>query len=140
MAIPRSFILREIAEHSGIPLPDFFISCFHCNNWLTAQEKTLYDHAGLLVVWKEDLPYACCQSCIRNCCRIDFLAGFERSVQYSRLAALYGVDWNTLIVRCLSCLRQLNNAEKGEIQRNDEVLFVVKNSFRAKCCLCKIGL
>lgn len=140
MAIPRSFSLREIAENAGIPLPEYIISCYHCNNWLTPQEKILYDHSCLLVVWKDDFPYACCQSCIKICCRTDFLAGFERSVPHSRLAELYGVDWDNLIVRCLTCLRQLNFAEKAEIQRNDEVLFVVKNSIRGKCCLCKIGL
>lgn len=139
MATPRLFSLKEIAEQCGIPLPDYYISCYYCNRWLTGQEKVLYDHAKLLVVWQDEYPYACCQSCIRICCRSDFLIGFNRSLRHSQFRDLFG-DWESQIIRCLTCLRLLNAAEKSEIERNNELLFVVKDSIRAPCCLCKIGL
>uniref|UniRef100_A0AAU6S4U0 Protein E6 n=1 Tax=Rhinolophus ferrumequinum papillomavirus 2 TaxID=3140014 RepID=A0AAU6S4U0_9PAPI len=136
----RSFDLKQIADSCGIPLHEYLISCFYCNKWLTTHEKLLYQHAELLVVWKDDLPFACCYHCILVGARVDFLTGFSRSVPVSRFGEVCSHHWDTVTVRCIRCLRKLNPHEKGDIVSNNQTIFVIKGGFRALCCLCKVGV
>lgn len=140
MASVRSFSIKEVAENVGLTLQNLMITCYYCSKWLTHQEKIIFDHSQLLVVWKQDLPYACCPACIRTSSRLDFLLGFVRAVPHCRFAELCSYPWETAVVRCLVCLRKLNEAEKREIENGNLLIFLVKQSLRAHCCLCRIGL
>lgn len=140
MAFYRSFNLKDVAESVGLTLADYMIACYYCQRWLTVHEKLLYVHAELLVVWKEDCPYACCQYCIRTGAKVDFLTGFSRSIAASRFGEICSDSWEDIILRCLVCLRKLTAVEKGDIQANNSTIFLIKNGFRAPCALCRLGL
>lgn len=140
MAQPRLFSIKEIADTCGIPLVDFMIPCYYCSKWLTTHDKILYEHSGLHVVWKDELPSAACQPCIRASARFDFLFGFTRTLSYRQYREVFSYEWADVTVRCLICFRKLNVHEKNEIANRNLPLFVVKDALRAQCCLCKIGL
>lgn len=140
MAAPQSFSLKEVAESCGLTLETFFIPCFYCYKTLTYQEKIIFDYSQLLLVWKDELPYACCPGCIKISARLDFLLGYQRSVPHQHFAELCSYPWETVVVRCLACLRKLNEAEKREIERHNLLVYSVKDGIRAHCVLCRIGL
>lgn len=140
MANFRSFSLKDIADSCGIPLPDYLVSCYYCNRWLTPHEKILYHHSDLLAVWQDDLPYACCQPCIRTAARVEFLTGFGRSLPCNRFGELSSQEWSEVVVRCIACLRKLTHVEKDDLLRNNLTIFSIRNGFRALCCLCRLGI
>lgn len=136
----QSFSLPDIAYGVGIPLAELLISCFYCQKVLTVLDKILFAHSKLLVVWKDNAPFACCTCCIRDCARLDFLRGFQRAVPFDRFSEVSSYPWQAVIVRCFACLRQLNEQEKLDIAQNNHIVCLVKGGFRAKCCLCRMGI
>ncbi|AHJ81402.1 putative E6 oncogenic protein [Rhinolophus ferrumequinum papillomavirus 1] len=136
----RVFSLKVLAESSGVQLPEFPIACFYCANWLTQHENILYEHASLLIVWKNDVPFACCQRCIKTCAKIDFLMFYGRAVPYQQFGEISSLEWDEAILRCVSCLRKLNEYEKDDIASRNGTVYLIKDSFRAPCCLCRAGL
>lgn len=140
MADLRTFDLGVLAQSSGVAITDFPISCYYCSQWLTAHEKILYQHSSLLVVWKDDLPFACCQPCIRTGAKVDFLIGFTRTVGVSNLTEVTSAPWESVLVRCLCCLRMLTTTEKEDLLRSNKSLYLVKDSIRVPCALCRLGL
>lgn len=140
MANINTFRLAEFAQSIGVQISDLLITCFHCNKWLTENEKILFEYCNLLLYWKNGLPYACCPACIKTSARVDFLRGFQRTVTWSQFAEVCSYPWESVPVRCLGCFRLLNDAEKREIEANNLVIYCVKEGFRSPCVLCRIGL
>lgn len=140
MANPRTFDLLLLAQSSGVDLTEYPVACYYCGKWLTAHEKILYHHSGLLLVWKDDVPYACCQPCIKTGAKVDFLVGFARTVHVGNLLEVSSLPWSEVLCRCLMCLRILNPAEKEDIQRHNRAIYVVKDKLRSPCALCRLGL
>lgn len=140
MATTRTFDLRELAQSCGVAITDFPVSCYYCSKWLTGHDKILYHHSGLLLVWKDEVPFACCQPCIRTGAKVDFLVGFTRTVHVQNLLEVSSQPWSEVLCRCLMCLRILNQAEKADIQRANRAIYVIKDSLRAPCALCRLGL
>lgn len=140
MASPRLFGLKDIADQCGLSLAEFMIPCYYCSRWLTPQDKILYVLSDLLVVWKDDVPLAACQPCIRVSARLDFLFGFTRAIGFNQIGEVCSCDWGSVTIRCLICFRKLNNHERDEIVRKNMTLFVVKDALRSPCSLCRVGL
>lgn len=136
----RTFDLAVLAQSSGVEITDYIIACYYCGKYLTPHEKILYHHAALLVVWKDGIPYACCQPCVKTGARVDFLVGFTRSVTVGRIGEVTSVPWPDVLVRCLHCLRILNHTEKADIEQRGRGIYVVKGGFRSLCALCRLGI
>lgn len=140
MAFTRTFDLHALAQSSGVDITEFPVSCYYCARWLTGHDKILYHHSGLLLVWKDEIPFACCQPCIKTGAKVDFLIGFSRTVHVANLLEVSSQPWSEVLCRCLMCLRILNSAEKADIERHNRAIYVIKETLRAPCALCRLGL
>lgn len=132
--------IRSLASSIGVEIEDLLLSCFYCTRWLTVLDKILFAHCELVLHCKEGLYYGACQPCVRSAARVDFLLNYESFISTRRAAEIFGRPFPHLEVRCWSCLRHLNNAEKCDIVCRDGDVAILKDKPRALCTLCTIGL
>uniref|UniRef100_A0AAU6S4W0 Protein E6 n=1 Tax=Barbastella barbastellus papillomavirus 1 TaxID=3139985 RepID=A0AAU6S4W0_9PAPI len=132
--------LRELAQLLRVDLADLLITCFYCTRWLTYVDKVLFLHSGLGLHYRDDLPYAACQPCVKATARLDFLLNYQGFMSVDQICGIKNKDFSELDVRCWSCLRVLNRLEKLDVATTRGDVALIGDQVRARCLLCKIGI
>lgn len=137
-SLPRS--LAGLADFLGLEsLGDLLCTCYCCGCFLTFPDKLLFDHSELNILWCEGGYYGWCYKCVQTTARLDLMLHFEGVFTIEEVEELTNQTWFQLPVRCLLCLRQLNEFEKTDAQESGSDIFQVRSTYRTVCGLCKLG-
>ncbi|AGB34175.1 E6 [Eidolon helvum papillomavirus 1] len=133
----RPQTLKDLADSQGIDIAAVSVTCHFCNDFLRVSEKRLFDNAGLLLVYKNGVPRAACQFCIKQACRIQHKLYFEKFLSVEDIEKEQKTNFEEVHVRCGICLKQLNVQEKLYHKDTDLPLFTVRgNWYRGLCQPC----
>lgn len=146
MAYPRQpgslpLSLGALADYLGLDyLGELLCTCYCCGCFLSLPDKILFDHAELNVLWCEGGYYGWCFKCIQATARLDLMLNFEGCFDVQEVETLTNLSFHELNIRCLLCLRLLNDFEKADAQESGSDIFQVRSTFRTLCGVCKIGI
>lgn len=139
MALPQS--LTDLAVWLGLEdLTNLHVTCYYCGCYLAWHDKILYDNSNLNVIWREGAFYAVCYSCTKATARLDFMTHYSGVYSVAEIQLQYNCSLLELPVRCLGCLRELNRQEKTDVVIGNPDLFLVRDSIRTLCVVCRVGL
>lgn len=137
MALPQS--LTALAEWLGATdLSSLLVTCYYCGNFLGWHDKILYENANLYVIWKDGGFYAVCHCCTRGTARLDFMRNFGGVYSVEEVQLQYNSSILDLTLRCVSCLRELSRQEKTDVALSAPDIYLVRDSLRVLCVVCKI--
>lgn len=139
MSLPQT--LSELAQFLGKDgLRGLDIQCFYCGCFLTWADRVLFNNAQIPIVWMDCRYYASCHSCVKANARLDFMTNFNGATTVDVLELQYEKSVEELEIRCLCCLRRLTRSEKVDVGISDPDLFVIRESIRTLCVVCRVGL
>lgn len=139
MALPQS-IAALSQQLGGTGVQDIVIQCFYCGRPLSWAEKVLYDSSNIPVILYRECFYASCHPCVTANARLDFVMNYEGVTSAAEVELRYGKTIENLSVRCVSCLRELTRTEKRDVQQTDPDLFMIRDTIRTLCIVCRVGL
>ena len=129
--------LDEYCKLFDISFFDVNIKCVFCNCKLSLQDLAGFESKCLSLIWKRNVCYASCTSCLRLSARYEREKYTQCIVKGYVLETLTTTPLSELIVRCKYCYRRLDYAEKIDCCVGDIPFLLVRSQWRNRCRLCR---
>lgn len=134
----RPKTIRALATSRDSTVDAVIVKCRFCRKNLSLYDKLNFEYCQLQVIYRNNRPYAACLSCVTLVSRIEYTVGLERVFPANATEGLYGQNLFDLDVRCIRCLRPLENHERALCYYYNYPIYVVRQRFRASCTLCML--
>lgn len=128
----------DLCSVENVSLDCLCISCLFCNTTLCFQDKCAFAIKNLRVVFRDNTAFACCSGCLKSVAYYELCKYYRCSADGVNLDVLSGKCLTELVVRCLSCMKQLEYIEKLDHIARGEDFHLVRHHWRATCRLCRI--
>lgn len=130
--------LLDYCTVNNVTLDCLCIPCVFCNNNLSFQDKCSFVVKNLRIVFRANIAFACCGSCLKNVAYYELCKYYRCSADGSNLDVLSGKCLKELVVRCLSCMKELEYIEKLEHSAKGELFHLVRHFWRGVCRHCRV--
>lgn len=129
--------IYSLCSTYGCTLETLNICCLFCRTALSYQDILSFTVKHLRIVLRNNSFFAACSTCLqlsaayeqRKYCQCVATANYVKSVCNG--------NYCDLNVRCLTCMKRLDNIEVLESLEKDEEFYLVRCIWRTKCRLCK---
>lgn len=132
--------IRDLCTCLALNYATVLVPCNFCGATLTALDCVFFDQADCRLLWKDGLAFGVCHGCLKQLARFEYLAFSRGSCTASAFESMLGRSLHTVSVRCLTCLRRLQETEVEEAKNSNKVVHLVGVKVRVKCTLCELGL
>lgn len=114
------------------------LRCVFCKHIVNLQGLADFFMKSLSLVWKNEICYACCQPCLKLIAKYEKEHFTRCTVTGEVLLFLTKKPLKDLVIRCVSCYKRLDFAEKLDCCYGDVNFFLVRNSWRSECRNCRV--
>lgn len=128
----------DLCSVQNVTLDRLCISCLFCNIALSFQDKCAFAVKNLRIVFRVDTAFACCSCCLKTVAYYELCKYYRCSADGTNLDVLSGKCLKELVVRCLTCMKQLEYVEKLEHIARGENFHLVRHYWRGTCRHCRI--
>lgn len=127
--------LFDYCSYFEIPFFNLKLKCIFCNFYLSLTDLADFYQKDLCLVWRNKCCFACCAKCLRLSAAYEYNTYFVCCVTGTTLEFLQKKSLNEIIIRCSSCLRKLDYAEKIQHSFNERFC-LVRGHWRGCCRFC----
>nr|AYA93944.1 MAG: E6 protein [Human papillomavirus] len=128
--------LKEYCEYFGICFFDLNLKCIFCRCTCELVDLALFFQKNLRLVWRTNVPFACCNRCLELCARYESERYSVCSVKAENLHALIHIPLQDVLLRCNYCLGLLTSSEKVDLTTRGRYCWLVRGHWRAICSKC----
>lgn len=121
----------------GCSLETAFLPCLFCRNTLSFQDLCAFSTKCLNLVLRNFAFYAACTACLRISAAYEQRHYYQCSTDSCFLEFLCGSHIGLINVRCVHCMKRLDNIEKLDCLNRREKFHLVRGIWRSSCRLCK---
>nr|AYA94944.1 MAG: E6 protein [Human papillomavirus] len=132
--------LDEFCTKYGVSFFDLRLQCVFCKHWITTIDLAAFHCKSLCLIWKANVCYACCSSCLRLSAYYETQRFYQCSVSSEFIEDLVKKPLGDIIIRCLYCLTKLDLLEKLEHKYCGFSFHLVRAYWRGVCRNCKYKL
>lgn len=132
----RPYKLPDLCRTLDTTLHDVTIDCVYCRRQLQRTEVYEFAFSDLFVVYRDGVPFAACQSCIKFYAKIRELRYYSESVYATTLETITNTKLYNLLIRCMRCLKPLCPAEKLRHLTTKRRLHKIAGNFTGQCRHC----
>lgn len=129
--------LSEYCKAYNVCFFDLKLDCVFCRFTVRLSELAEFQEKNLSMIWKDHVPFVACRNCLRLSARLERERYCTCTVRGDLFDALTCQDISVTSIRCLLCLRLLDQAEKVDIKAGNKEVHRVRGYWRAPCRYCK---
>lgn len=130
--------LKDYCSYFNICFFDLTLHCIFCRQICKLVDLAHFFEKQLKIVWRHNVPYACCNCCLELCARYESERYSVCSVKAENLHALVGIPLQQICLRCNYCLGLLTPSEKVDLIARGRYAWLVRGYWRAICSRCSI--
>lgn len=131
---PRS--LDDYCSYYQISFFNLRMRCIFCKFYTSLQDLAVFYTKGLSIVWRFNVPFACCIKCTLHSALIERQKFRQCVVLGSNLDAVARKPLKEIVIRCIVCFALLDEDEKLDVCARNAVVSLVRGHWRTECRNC----
>lgn len=133
--LPRR--LDQLCDTTGTSFFNLNLKCAFCNFSLSFQELAEFHVKDLCLLYRNNIPYGACRSCLRLSAQHEYELYCRCAVPADTLADILGQPLTSVLIRCKCCYKRLDAAEKLDLCAGSESVYLVRHMWRGYCRDCR---
>lgn len=129
--------LDQFCLQNGISFFDVRLRCVFCGHWISTNELADFHCKCLSLIWKKNVCYAACCSCLKLCARCESERFYQCNVSSAFIEDIVHKPLSDIVIRCLHCLTKLDMLEKLEHRYLEKRFHLIRGYWRGECRNCK---
>lgn len=130
--------LDEFCEVYRVSFFNLRLPCIFCKFLCTLEDLALFYTKNLSVVYRDRVPFACCDKCLKHTALYERIKYSQCAVKCSVIDVVAGKPLSDLLIRCMFCFALLDVAEKQNCLSRDEDFVLIRGYWRGRCRNCKL--
>lgn len=137
MERPTPKSLQEYFRTFSVDSTTANLLCLFCNGKCSAEDLEQFIDKNLRLVWKSDGGcFACCEVCLWASAKYELKNHFQCMVKVESVEYYSGKTLDNLVVRCVTCLKELSIEEKLAAYLYELDFLLVRGGWRSYCKSC----
>lgn len=136
MGSPSPRTVQDYCHSFNLPLDSVRLPCLFCGNYCCTEDLLQCMLKNFCLVWKGPFCYAACTPCVYASAKHEYRNYFQCFVKGPAVEHLAQKSLFLLHVRCIHCLKELDDAEKaGHLAKHIDFA-LVRGNWRGFCREC----